>query len=73
VKEAQRAGIRVCGIILTSFPEPDEAEDTNPEGIRKFSNVPLLGQVPYIPEDKRANPEFLSSLARATIDLSCFG
>ena len=73
VKEAQRAGIRVCGIILNKVsPEPDEAEDTNPEVIRKFSNVPLLGQVPYIPEVKRANPEFLSSLARATIDLSCF-
>jgi dethiobiotin synthetase len=74
VREAQRAGIRVCGIILNKVsPEPDEAEDTNPEVIRKFSNVPLLGQVPYIPEVKRANPEFLSSLARATIDLSCFG
>jgi dethiobiotin synthetase len=74
VREAQRAGIRVCGIILNKVsPEPDEAEETNPEVIRKFSNVPLLGQVPYIPEVKRANPEFLSSLARATIDLSCFG
>jgi dethiobiotin synthetase len=74
VREAQRAGIRVCGIILNKVsPEPDEAEDTNPEVIRKFSHVPLLGQVPYIPEVKRANPEFLSSLARATIDLSCFG
>ena len=74
VREAQRAGIRVCGIILNKVsPEQDEAEDTNPEVIRKFSNVPLLGQVPYIPEVKRANPEFLSSLARATIDLSCFG
>ena len=74
VREAQRAGIRVCGIILNKVsPEPDEAEDTNPEVIRKFSNVPLLGQVPFIPEVKRANPEFLSSLARSKIDLSCFG
>jgi dethiobiotin synthetase len=74
VRTAQHAGIRVCGIILNKVSsEQDEAEDTNPEVIRKFSNVPLLGQVPYIPEVKRANPEFLSSLARATIDLSCFG
>jgi dethiobiotin synthetase len=74
VREAQRAGIRVHGIILNKVSlEQDEAEDTNPEVIRKFSNVPLLGQVPYIPEVKRANPEFLSCLARATIDLSCFG
>jgi dethiobiotin synthetase len=74
VREAQRAGIRVCGIILNKVsPEPDEAEDTNPEVIRKFSNVPLLGHVPYVPEVKRANPDFLTSLAQSTIDLSCFG
>ena len=74
VREAQRAGIRVCGIILNKVsPEQDEAEDTNPEVIRKFSNVPLLGQVPYIPADKRGDPDFLSTLAQSTIDLSCFG
>jgi dethiobiotin synthetase len=74
VREAHRAGIRVCGIILNKVsPEQDEAEDTNPEVIRKFSNVPLLGQLPYIPEATRADPEFLSSLVRSTIDLSCFG
>jgi dethiobiotin synthetase len=74
VKEAQRAGIRVCGIILNKVsPEQDEAEDTNPEVIRKFSNVPLLGQVPYIPVDKRGDPDFLSTLAQSKIDLSCFG
>jgi len=73
VRAAQRAGIRVCGIILNKVsPEQDEAEDTNPEVIRKFSNVPLLGQVPYIPVDKRGDPDFLSSLAQSKIDLSCF-
>jgi dethiobiotin synthetase len=74
VKEAQRADIRVCGIILNKVsPEQDEAEDTNPEVIRKFSNVPLLGQVPYIPVDKRGDPDFLSTLAQSKIALSCFG
>jgi len=74
VKEAQRAGILVCGIILNKVsPEQDEAEDTNPEVIRKFSNVPLLGQVPYIPVDKRGDFDFLSTLAQSKIDLSCFG
>jgi dethiobiotin synthetase len=73
VKEAQRGGIRVCGIILNKVsPEPDEAEDTNPEVIRKFSNVPLLGQVPYIPVDKRGDSDFLASLAQSKIDLGCF-
>jgi dethiobiotin synthetase len=73
VREAQRAGIRVCGIILNKVsPEPDEAEATNPEVIRKFSNVPLLGQVPYIPVDKRGDADFLASLAQSKIDLGCF-
>jgi dethiobiotin synthetase len=74
VREAQRADINVCGIILNKVsPEQDEAEDTNPEVIQRLSNIPLLGQMPYIPEVKRTNPEFLSSLARSAIDLSCFG
>jgi len=73
VREAQRAGIRVCGIILNKVsPEPDEAEATNPEVIRKFSSVPLLGQVPYIPVDKRGDADFLASLAQSNIDLGCF-
>jgi len=74
VREAQRAGIRVHGIILNKVSlEPDEAEDTNPEVIHTVAKVPLLGQVPYIPEAKRADPAFLSTLARSSIDLSCFG
>jgi dethiobiotin synthetase len=74
VRETQRAGIRLCGIILNKVsPEHDAAEDTNPEVLRKLSNVPLLGQLPYIPEAKRADIEFLSSLVSSTIDLACFG
>jgi dethiobiotin synthetase len=73
VREARRAGIRVLGIILNKVtPEPDEAEETNPEAICKFANVSLLGQVPYIPENKRGDPEFLSSLAQSKIDLTSF-
>ena len=73
VREAQRSGIRVCGIILNKVsPERDEAEDTNPEVLRRLARVPLVGRVPYIPVNKRKDPDFLSAIAHANINLGCF-
>ena len=71
VKQAQSEGLEVRGIILNkTSPEPDEAEETNPAVIQKFSRVPLLGVVPYIPAKDRQNLELLSSLVCSHIDLS---
>jgi dethiobiotin synthetase len=72
-KQAQAEGINVAGIILNKMsPEPDESEKTNPEMILKFSRLPLLGQLPYIPEEKTGDAEYLSSLAQEHLDLSIF-
>jgi dethiobiotin synthetase len=71
VKQARAEGLEVRGIILNkTSPEPDEAEETNPAAIQKFSCVPLLGIIPHIPEPDRKDPELLSSLVRSHIDLS---
>jgi len=73
VKQAHAEGLKVLGIIVNkTSPEPDEAEETNPAAIQKFSRIPLLGVIPHIPEPDRQNPELLSSLVRARIDLSLF-
>ena len=71
VKQAQREGLAVHGIILNkTSPEPDESEETNPGVIEKFSTVRLLGVVPYINSEDRQDPVFLCSLVRSHIDLS---
>jgi dethiobiotin synthetase len=71
VKQAQQEGLAVRGVILNkTSPEPDESEETNPEVIERFSGVRLLGVVPYIDNEARQDPAFLSSLARSFIDLS---
>ncbi len=71
VKQAQQEGLAVRGVILNkTSPEPDESEETNPGVIERFSNVRLLGVVPYIDNEARQDPAFLSSLARSSIDLS---
>ena len=71
VKQAQSEDLEVRGIILNkTSPEPDEAEETNPAVLEKFSRVPLLGVVPYIPAKDRQNLELLSSLVCSHIDLS---
>jgi dethiobiotin synthetase len=71
VKQAQQEGLAVRGVILNkTSPEPDESEETNPGVIERFSGVRLLGVVPYIDNEARQDPAFLSSLARSFIDLS---
>ena len=71
VRQAQSEGLEVRGIILNKVSAAaDEAEETNPAVIQKFSRVPLLGVVPHIPAKDRQNPELLSSLVCAHLDLS---
>jgi dethiobiotin synthetase len=71
VKQAQREGLAVRGVILNkTSPEPDASEETNPAAIERFSGVRLLGVVPYIDTAARQDQTVLSCLARSSIDLS---
>jgi dethiobiotin synthetase len=73
VKHAQNSGIRVAGIIFNQLsPGTGKAEEANPDVIRKFSNVPILGQMPFISEEKRKDAEYLADLAAESIDLTIF-
>jgi len=73
IREALRAGIRVRGIILNkTTPEMDESEDTNPALITRFTRIPILGQMPYIPVEKRCDLDYLAALAQSHIDVSSF-
>ena len=53
VREAQRAGVAVAGIILNqTAQEHGLAEQTNPEVICRFTDAPLLGIMPFVPESR---------------------
>jgi len=73
VKQAQCSGVAVAGIILNrTTPDQGQAEATNPDAIRKLSGVPVLGVMPFIPEEKRSDPEALARCALQNIDERLF-
>ena len=74
VKQALACGISVAGIILNQItPEIGKAEQTNPEVIKRFSGVPILGQIPFIPEEKRNDADFIVDAIQENIDLRSLG
>jgi len=71
VKHALACGISVAGIILNQItPENGKAEETNSGVIKRFSGIPILGQIPFIPEEKRADTEFIIDMIQDCIDLN---
>ncbi len=68
VREAQRRGIRVAGIIFSdvSGRKKGVAEKTNPRAIKELAGVPLLGTVPFL---KKADPVAVRRACAGKIDL----
>ena len=74
VKHALACGISVAGIILNQVtPEVGKAEETNPEVIKRFSEVPILGQIPFVPDEKRNDSDFIIDVVQKNIDLRSLG
>ena len=73
VKHALACGLEVAGIIMNqASTEYGHAEKTNPEIIKRFSTVSLLGIVPFIEKGLRDNPEELADIVSRSLDLSVF-
>ena len=71
VREAQRAGVALAGIILNqTAQEYGLAEQTNPEVICRFTDAPLLGVIPFVPESARRDRNSLAGLAGKHLSLS---
>ncbi|MDY6862853.1 MAG: dethiobiotin synthase [Thermodesulfobacteriota bacterium] len=71
VKQAQYLRMKICGVIINyTGPVESVAERTNPEVLKKYLNVPLLGVFPYIEKKEDINcKEFLAGLVKEKIDL----
>ena len=71
VREAQRAGLVIAGIILNQTTrEHGPAEQTNPEVISRFTDAPLLGIMPFAHEADRRDRAALARLAEKHLSLS---
>ena len=47
---ARARGLDVAGVVINNYPEkPSLAERTNPDVIRRYARVPLLGIMPHLP------------------------
>ena len=71
VREAQRAGLVIAGIILSQTSQVHGlAEQTNPEVLCRFTDVPLLGIMPFVPESDRRDRATLARLAESRLTMS---
>jgi dethiobiotin synthetase len=70
VREAQRAGLFIAGIILNqTAQEYGLAEQTNPDVISRFAGVPILGIMPFVSESVRRDRAALAHLAESHLSI----
>lgn len=68
----QSQGTRVIGVVLNDTEGADDvAARTNPDMLRKYLTVPLLGVLPYLkgPEGEGPDAGFLAGIAAARLDM----
>jgi dethiobiotin synthetase len=73
VEVAKRRGIKVAGVIFNHLVERKGlAERTNPEVIKPFLGVPILGEIPYAHflEEKGLKGEKIRDWIKAHVDMS---
>jgi dethiobiotin synthetase len=68
----QQEGLDVKGLIMSkSTPDADPAEDSNPQIIAQFSEVPILGTFPFLRDyaGVKGNRDFLTQIFNEHIDI----
>ncbi len=74
VGQARENGIRVAGIIFNQLtPETGFAETSNPEVVGNFTDVPVLGVVPYLSAEQQADKDFLADCIQKHVNLQALG
>jgi dethiobiotin synthetase len=71
IEYAKSHDIKISGIIINNvFNQNDESISSNKEMLGEFTDVPVIGDIPYLPENKRSeNINILNDLASKYIDL----
>lgn len=73
IRQAQACGLTVAGVIFNQTePVSGTAERTNPDIIHRYSGIPVIGQVSFIPEAKRHDEDCIADCIAAGIDMHFF-
>jgi len=74
VREVQRRGLRLKGIILNAIPKKNAglAEKTNPNVLRNLSKTKILGTVPFLTGLRRRKPDFLAKTLEKQVAIDTF-
>jgi dethiobiotin synthetase len=73
VEVARRRGVEVAGVIFNHLsPRRGLAERTNPSVIRRFLNVPILGEIPYASflKNRGRDREKIRRWVEASVDIN---
>jgi dethiobiotin synthetase len=58
-RSLQSAGIKIIGVVMNDTDNSyDEADKTNPDMLKKYLTVPVLGAIPYLKEQEGQDPDF---------------
>jgi len=70
VRQLQSAGVPLTGIVFSRTQEQTTAaEQTNPDVLRRYTDVPLLGCLPFLSPAQQENPEELAHIASSSMDM----
>ena len=55
IRQVQEMGLNIRGVVVNQCEKGKEGtpEQTNPDGIKKYGNVPILGTIPYLQNFQR--------------------
>ena len=70
IRQIQAAGLPLTGIVFSRTQAQDTAaEQTNPAVLQRYTNVPVLGCLPFLSPDQQQDPETLADIARRSLHL----
>jgi dethiobiotin synthetase len=70
IRQIQAAGLPLTGIVFSRTQAQDTAaEQTNPTVLQRYTNVPVLGCLPFVDPDQAQDPETLAGIARHSLHL----
>ncbi len=70
VRQIQAAGLPLTGIVFNRTLEQDTAaEQTNPAVLQRYTDVPVLGCLPFLTPDQQQNPDTLAKIAQRSLNL----
>jgi len=70
IRHIQAAGLPLKGIVFSrTLDQHTVAEQTNMEILQRYTDVPVLGCLPFLNPEQQQNPDTLAEIAQRTLDL----